>query len=162
MAGSSSTEIRFYHLQRQKIDQALPGLLRKALGGDFRILVHGRDMKQVQALDRHLWTAQPEDFLPHGAGETSDKDPHAARQPIWISPQKEAPNQANLLIELDGLEIDQDQIGRYDLICFMFEDWDTDRVQEARKSWKSLKNLGIYKLSYWQQNDNAGWECAEG
>ena len=145
-------EIRFYHLQKQKVDAALPGLLKKALDGDYKILVHAPDAASVKTLDKHLWTYHPDSFLPHGSG----KDEHPEKQPIWLSDTREAPNSPNLLVELDALDLDT--LNGYELICLMFEDWQEERVKAARTAWKSLKNSGDYTLSYWQQTDTGGWE----
>ena len=146
------SEIRFYHLQNQKIEQALPGLIKKALDGNFKILVHMEQEAQLKSLDTHLWTYHPDSFLPHGSG----KDAYPECQPIWLDTKREGPNTPNLMIELADLDIDG--ISGYDLICLMFEDWDANRKSAARSAWKSLKETGEHTLSYWQQTDTGGWE----
>ena len=146
------TEIRFYHLQKQNVQQALPGLLKKALDGDFKILVHTHSKEHTNTLDKHLWVYHPDSFLPHGCGN----DEHADQQPIWIDAAYDPPNNPNLMVELDTL--DQEHLKNYKLVCLMFEDWDEQRKANARSTWKSLKDSGEYDLSYWQQTENGGWE----
>ena len=146
-------EIRFYNLQSQSVEQALPSLLRKALEGGHKILVRGQDSKQITHLDKHLWTFHPESFLPHG----TDKDSHADRQPILLSTRTEKLNNAGVRIELGDIDIENP--GDEALICLMFEDWDEQRKSNARKAWKHLKeNAGTFDLSYWQQSESSGWE----
>ena len=146
------TEIRFYHLQRQSVEQTLPALLKKALDAGHKILVHGRDSKQIANLDKHLWTYRPDSFLPHG----TDKDPDPENQLILLSTKTDALNQANVRIELGGL--DSENPGSESLICLIFEDWDEQTKIKARDTWKSLKEKsGEYTLSYWQQSESGGW-----
>ena len=147
------TEIRFYHLQRQSVEQALPALLKKALDGGHKIMVHGRDSKHISNLDKHLWTYHPDSFLPHG----TENDPDPERQPILLTTQTSAPNQASVRIEL--AELDAENPGSESLICLMFEDWDEKTKASARDAWKALKDKdGQYSLSYWQQSESSGWE----
>ena len=62
------TEIRFYHLQKQRLEDALPALLEKARERGHRIVVQAGSPERVKALDSLLWTYRPESFLPHGSG----------------------------------------------------------------------------------------------
>ena len=143
-------EYRFYHLQKHKLDQALPGLVRKAYEGGHKILIHCRDENHVKALDKHLWTFHPESFLPHANG----KDKNAEQQPVLLDTKWDTPNQASVLIELD--RISPQTTGKFDMICLMFEDWDEDRKKAARDIWRELKENPDLELSYWQQSESAG------
>src|SRR5579871_5131862 len=57
------TEIRFYHLQRQRLEDALPALLEKGRERGYRIVVQAATPERVRALDALLWTYRPESFL---------------------------------------------------------------------------------------------------
>ena len=93
-----STEIRFYHLTSKSLDQALPEILTKALSGERRILVKTGDEKQLSRMNEHLWTFDPNSFLPHG----TEKDGHSEDQPIFLTAKDENPNGAEILILTDG------------------------------------------------------------
>jgi len=92
-----TTEIRFYHLQTQNIPQALPAILAKALAGNRRIVVKGTNEKQIEKLNEHLWTYQPDSFLPHGLVGSED----AGRVGIGWGQDPQAHD--DLLINLDLL-----------------------------------------------------------
>ena len=57
------TEVRFYHLQRQRLEEVLPALLEKARERGHRIVVQAGAPERVKALDALLWTYRPESFL---------------------------------------------------------------------------------------------------
>jgi len=61
------TEIRFYHLQTQTPEAALPQILQKALAGERRIVIRMADDKAVEKLNDLLWTFSASSFLPHGS-----------------------------------------------------------------------------------------------
>lgn len=144
------TEIRFYHLEHQTLEEALPPLLSKALEKGNRITVKAPHNNAVEALNKHLWTWNPGSFLPHGAS----KDGRAADQPIWLTDQDENPNNADVLILIDGAESAiQDQ---FELCCEVFNGNHPESLQNARSRWKVYKD-GPYTLTYWQQGPR-GWE----
>ena len=60
-------EFRFYHLERRRLDQALPDILEDALGHKLRAVVQAPSSERVEALNEQLWTFSDESFLPHGA-----------------------------------------------------------------------------------------------
>ena len=56
------TEIWFYHLQRQTLDQALPNLIEKALERGWRVAVQAASEERLEALDQHLWIQSDASF----------------------------------------------------------------------------------------------------
>lgn len=145
------TEIRFYHLQRTSLEQALPVMLEKTLERDWRAVVMARSVERVESLCGLLWNYRNEGFLPHGSTE----DGNAALQPIWLTDQDENPNNASVLFLTDGAVTEN--IGMYDLCCELFGDSDAETVSAARGRWSAYLNAGHY-LTYWQQNSAGGWE----
>lgn len=144
------TEIRFYHLQNQSLEQALPALVSKAYENGHRIVIKSAS-DRIEKINEHLWTYKPESFLPHG----SAKDGNAEKQPIWITDKDENPNDADLLIltnnqSCEGLE-------NYKLVCEMFDGRIDEDVQAARARWKAHKDSG-HNLTYWQQTPQGGWD----
>jgi DNA polymerase-3 subunit chi len=143
------TEIRFYHLQRQSLFDVLPSLLEKARERGHRVVVQAGSPERVKALDALLWTYRPESFLPHGAAGTG----MAEDQPIWLTAIEECPNQADVLILVDGAAAD---VAHYALCCEVFDGLDETSLTAARGRWMQYKAAG-YALTYWQQGDR-GWE----
>jgi DNA polymerase-3 subunit chi len=144
------TEVRFYHLTRQPLEEALPALLEKARERGHRIVVQAGSEARVKALDGLLWTYKPESFLAHGSAASGS----AADQPIWLTAAEECPNRADVLILVDGATADP---APYTLCCEIFDGADDDAVAAARKRWTACKAAG-HAITYWQQGERGGWE----
>jgi len=149
-----ATEIRFYHLQRSRLETALPQLLQRVLGRGMRAVVLAGSPERAEALNQQLWTYDEATFLPHGAASDGD----AAFQPIWLTENDENPNGAKVLMLVDGAV--SDKLADFELVCEMFDGNDPEALDAARKRWKEYQALGI-PLTYWQQTAN-GWEQKAG
>ena len=147
------TEFRFHHLERLRVDQALPHLLERAYEGGRRIVVRVPSDEIVAALNDRMWTYDDASFLPHGAAR--DGDP--ASQPIFLTALAENPNRATVLVMLPGAEASPEDRA-FEEIVFLFDGRDERAVAEARARWKSLRDEGR-TLSYWREGDD-GWERA--
>lgn len=144
------TEVRFYHLTRFSVKQALPELLEKSLARGFRSVVRVANDGEVETLSDYLWAHKVDRFLPHG----SSRDGHAERQPIWVTAQEDRPNAAQALFLFPGAP--GGDYHAYELVCDLFDGTsDTERVA-ARMRWKTYQSLGL-PITYWQQTEN-GWE----
>jgi DNA polymerase III subunit chi len=146
------TEIRFYHLEQRRIDQALPPLLEHALEEGRRVLVRASSDEMVAALNERLWTYDDASFLPHGAA--GDGDP--MEQPIFLTSKVENPNAATMLVQLSGAEASE---ADFDLVVLMFDGRDEAALAHARGEWRRLKDQGR-TISYWRESDEGGWEQA--
>ncbi|MCB9990349.1 MAG: DNA polymerase III subunit chi [Rhodospirillales bacterium] len=145
------TEIRFYHLQTQSLEQALPQILGKAYAGGRRIVVRTNDAAAAQRLNDHLWTYRADSFLPHG----SAKEGYAEDQPVWLTDRDENPNKADVLILTGGTA--SEKLSDFTLCCELFDGRDELAVTAARSKWKTYKDAG-FDLTYWQQNEAGGWD----
>jgi DNA polymerase-3 subunit chi len=145
------TEVRFYHLTRTSLEQALPQLLERALERDWRAVVMAGTEARVEQLNQHLWTYDEKGFLPHG----SAKDGYADRQPVWLTTQDENPNGAHVAFLVDGAGTQQPEA--FGLIAEMFDGNDPEAVQGARQRWKAYRKGG-HELTYWQQDDRGRWK----
>lgn len=149
------TAIRFYHLQTQRLDQALPLLLEKAREQGHNIVVMMDNNTEVERMVGHLWTYKADNFLPHGA----KKDGYDDQQPIWITDQDENPNKASVLFLTQGRT--SSDIGDYDLCCEVFDGRNNEAVSQARTRWAAYKEQG-YDLTYWQQSETGQWNKQAG
>ena len=95
-----ATEVNFYHLTRSSLEDALPRLLVKTLQAGERAVVMLGSAERVDSLNTHLWTYDPNGFLPHG----SVRDGEADRQPVWLTHLDENPNGAAFLFVADARE----------------------------------------------------------
>lgn len=144
------TEVRFYHLERSGIEQVLPGLISKALENGHRIVVKTTDDREAERLNDHLWTYDPNSFLPHG----TKKEGFADKQPVWLTSNDDNPNSADVLILTPSTESNEQ--AKYKLCCEMLDGRDEDAVNAARARWKKYKDDG-FTITYWQQGAK-GWE----
>jgi DNA polymerase-3 subunit chi len=147
------TEIRFYHLTRTRLEDALPKLLEKALERGLHALVLAGSDDRVEALTQHLWTYDERGFLPHG----NKHDGHADRQPIWLTAADENPNGARVAFLVDGAATER--FADYDIVAELFDGGDAEAVQTARRRWTRYKQAG-FGLTYWKQTDRGRWEKA--
>jgi DNA polymerase-3 subunit chi len=143
------TEIRFYHLTRKSLEHVLPELLEKTLARGSKAVVMAGSAERVEALTQYLWTYNPNNFLPHG----SAKDGYAELQPIWLTPQDERPNEADILFLADGAQ--SERVDEYQRVCEIFDGNNEEALAAARKRWAAYKANG-HELSYWQQGER-GW-----
>ena len=145
------TEVRFYHLQKQTLDQALPLILEKVYQTKKNAVVHMADEKEVTRMNDVLWKYKPHSFLPHGCKKTG----HAKNQPIWLTNKSENPNQSSTLI-LTQNTLEED-LGSYELCCEMLNGHDDTAIQGARTRWKDYKEQG-FDVTYWYQSETGKWE----
>ena len=149
----SRPEIRFYHLQTQSLERALPALVAKAYGGGHRIHIRVADDKTAKTLSDAIWAHGQNSFIPHG----TEKDGTPEHQPIWISTSEDNANDATTLIITNGAEINADAAREFTLICDMFDGNNDAALSAARTRWKSYKEMEC-TLTYWQQNERGGWD----
>src|SRR5947199_3214223 len=119
-------EIGFYHLLSMPLERALPRLLERARSQGHRIVIRAASSERVEHLNALLWTYDDTSFLPHG----SARDGNPASQPIWLSDQAESPNDASMLILIDG--VDADDLGAFTLCGDQFDRHDPMAVEAAR------------------------------
>jgi len=147
-------EARFHHLERRRVDQALPRLIERAREEGRRVVVRASSDEMVAALNEPLWTYDDASFLPHGAA--GDGDPMT--QPVFLTCEAGNPNAATMLVRLTGAEAGEAD-GAFDLVILLFDGRDEAALAHARGEWRRLKDEGR-AISYWRESDEGGWERA--
>jgi len=143
--------IDFYHLTSRPLEKVLPAICEKLVGAGERLLVVAGE-GQAEALDRDLWAYGPETFLPHAR----TGGPRDAAQPILIATSPAPPaNAARNVAIADGLW--RDEALAFDRIFYFF---DSATIDQARSSWRALKDRSESERHYWKQDENGRW--AEG
>jgi DNA polymerase-3 subunit chi len=145
------TEVRFYHLQTSPLERALPKLLEKVLEAGHRAVLLAGSEERVASLNGHLWTYEERSWLPHG----SAADGNAAEQPLYLTCQEENPNQADVLVLIDG--VTPAFTGDFSIAIDMFDGRNEDALAAARGRWRACVEKQ-YEVTYWQQGERGGWE----
>ena len=143
--------VLFYHLTESVLEDALPGLLERSLGRGWRAVVQTGTGERRDALDAHLWSFRDDSFLAHG----TDRDPHAAEQPVLLTTAGANPNSARIRFLVDGAV--PPDLSAYERVVFMFDGHDAVQVEAAREHWKAMK-AGGHTVTYWQQTPDRRWE----
>lgn len=145
------SEVYFYHLTRQRVDQALRPLLGKCLANGWRVLIRGREEAEIRQLDDALWQGPAEEFLPHGlAGAAQEAD-----QPVLMALEGHKA-QHDCLICVGGSAVTADEVLASKRVCILFQDDNGLHMQTARSQWRSPTEAGI-AAKYWSQAQG-NWE----
>jgi DNA polymerase-3 subunit chi len=145
------TEILFYHLQGQRLENVLPALLEKSLQRGWRVAVQGASEERIEALDAHLWTYRDDGFLPHGTW----REQQAAAQPVLLTLTESNPNGSNVRILIEGAPMPADP-ENYQRIVLLFDGDDEEAVAAARLHWNEAKAKG-FDVTYWQPDESGRW-----
>jgi DNA polymerase-3 subunit chi len=145
------TEILFYHLQGQKLENVLPALLEKSLERGWKVVVQGSTEERIEALDAHLWTYRDDGFLPHGTWRESE----AAQQPVLLTCNDGNPNSGTVRFLIDRAPLPVD-VERYQRIVLLFDGEDEEAVAAARAHWSDVKAKGL-EATYWQTDEQGRW-----
>jgi DNA polymerase III subunit chi len=146
------TEVLFYHLKGQTLEQVLPALLQKSLERGWRVVVQACSDERVEALDAHLWTWRDDAFLPHGTW----RDAAAAEQPVLLTVNEENPNGAIVRFLVEGAAM-PGNASAYQRIVLAIDGGDADAVETARLRWGEAKAAG-FDVTYWLADENGRWQ----
>ena len=150
--GGPMTEILFYQLNGQKLEQVLPPLLQRSLERGWRVVVQASSDDRVEALDAHLWTWRDDTFLPHGTWREAE----AAEQPVLLTVNGENPNGATVRFLVDGAAVPSDAAA-YQRLVLLFDGDDPEALETARTNWAEAKNGG-FDVTYWRTDENGRWQ----
>lgn len=145
------TQIGFYHLTTSPLERALPRLLSKILEAGHRIVVMAGSSDRVEWLNDLLWTFSPDSWLPHG----SRRDGTAAEHPVWLTDNEENPNNADILVLIDG--VSPQQVAVFSRCLVLFDGMDETALARARSQWKEWQEQQ-HELVYLQQTESGGWK----
>jgi DNA polymerase III subunit chi len=144
-------EVWFYHLEREPVENVLPGLLARGLQRELRMAVQGTDSARLAALSDRLWGHEDVAFLAHGGAD----DPAPEDQPIYLSIDGASPNKANYRFFVDGAE--PESVEGLVRASIMFDGNMEDSLTQARALWKRFKAEG-HAISYWKQDNEGRWK----
>jgi DNA polymerase III subunit chi len=146
------TEILFYQLKGQTLEQVLPPLIVRSLERGWRVAVQASSDERIEALDAHLWTWRDDSFLPHGTW----RDTEAAEQPVLLTVNEENRNRADIRFLVEGAEMPADA-SAYQRLVLLFDGDDPEALETARTRWAKAKNEG-FDVTYWRTDENGRWQ----
>ena len=135
-------QVDFYQLAGAPPEQIIASIAEKVLEQDGRLIVVAEEETFLARLDRQLWDQGGASFLPHGLAGNSDD----ARQPILLSNNADAPNQARNMLIADGVW--REAALTYDRSFYLF---DAASLEAARLAWKLLAGREGVERRYWAQ-----------
>jgi DNA polymerase-3 subunit chi len=146
------TEVLFYHLKGQTLEQVLPPLLQKSLERGWRVVVQASSDERIDSLDAHLWTWRDDTFLPHGTW----RDNEAAEHPILLTVNEANLNSAGVRFLVEGAGMPADA-SSYQRLVLLFDGDDPEAVEMARTRWSEAKAAG-FDVTYWQADERGRWQ----
>lgn len=144
-------EVRFYHLQRQSLEEALPKLVEKVCDAGLRTAIKVPNSDTMASLDAALWEFSPSSFIPHGVAGGNFEDKH----PVYITEGDDNPSAATVQLLVNAVSSEQTEA--FDKCLYMFDGRDEKIVAAARQAWKRMSEWD-WEMSYWQQRETGGWE----
>ena len=135
-------QVDFYQLAGTPPEQVIASIADKVLESDGRLLIVAEEEAFLARLDRILWDQASTGFLPHGLAGGADD----ARQPILLSTNPDAPNQARNMLIADGTW--REAALTYDRSFYLF---DNSTLDGARLAWKLLAGREGIERRYWAQ-----------
>lgn len=146
----------FYHLRQRPCEHALAQLLEKCLERGWRAVVEIDDQRQLDALNTALWTYDDAAFLPHG----SAADGFAEDQPIYLTLDKDNPNQAAVRFYIGAALPARDQIAAltadYQRLIAIISENSHGEMVKVDQLRDGLKNNAI-DVTCWRDNGKEGW-----
>jgi DNA polymerase-3 subunit chi len=139
--------VDFYHLASSPIERVLPRICERLLDEGARLLVVA-EAPLLDQLDAQLWTYRRDAFLPHGRGDAGEP----GNQPVLLSDACEPLNGAGNIALADGRW--RDEALGFERAFYFF---DTGHIDEARDSWRALKDRADVERRYWKQDANGKW-----
>jgi len=137
-------QLDFWQLSRDPVERVVALIAERARGAGERLLVVSKDAGQREAISRALWDGKPEAFLAHG--ETGA--PHASRQPILLSAECDAVNEARYLVLADGTW--REPAEAFERVFLLFGEAGTPA---ARAVWRQFDGREDVQRSYYAQED---------
>ncbi len=151
MTSETKTDVLFYHLERQPLQQVLPTMLERVVERGWRAVVQSGSEERLEALDLALWTYKDDSFLAHGTAKDGSPD----AQPIFLTTADDNPNRAGVRFLVDGAVAAS--FAGYARVVYLFDGRDAEAVATARQQWKAARSAGC-EVTYWQQSPAGRWE----
>jgi DNA polymerase III subunit chi len=144
------SEVWFYHLERQPLEQVLPRILAGMSARGDKVSIHANERTVLEDLSKRLWAHDDMSFIAHGFAD----EVGAQTQPMLLAVGAEGlshPYRAHI----NGCA--PSEVASAIRTMIFFEGADEAQVQMARTQWKTFRADG-HDVKYWKQNENGRWE----
>ncbi len=142
------SEVLFYHLTASRVERTLPQVLGMSLERGWRVVIRVGSRPALERLDEAIWTFDRSAFLPHGVSPGKN----SARQPICLTLETGNPNQAEVLMLVEGARARPEEMAGFTRTCLFFDGSDPAAVDAARGDWRAVVAAG-HTAVYWAQDD---------
>jgi DNA polymerase-3 subunit chi len=137
-------QLDFWQLSRDPLERVVAQIAERARGAGEKLLVVAADDAQRSTMSDALWAAKPAAFLANGEAEA----PHAARQPILLSRDCAAANDARYLVLADGEW--RAEAEAFERVFLLFGE---AAVDAARAVWRQFDGREDVERSYYAQEE---------
>lgn len=127
-----------------QLDVFLATFLHKLYSMDKRVLVRCPDAERAGRVSNVLWRIPSEGFLPHS---TVNEDLPTDIQPVYLTAEKGNPNQADILMRLNG---SSDNTEGFNEIIEFFGGLESEK-EAARKRWVLAKETNTPRRLFMQE-----------
>jgi DNA polymerase III subunit chi len=145
-----SCEVWFYHLEKRRVEQELPGLLQRGLERQISMAVVSAQPEKLKALSNTIWDHGETAFIVHALAD----EPHASQQLICLCTDDQVPNDANFRFYVEGAE--PASLNGLARASILFDGNDETSVSQARALWKRFKAESA-TIKYWKQDAEGRW-----
>lgn len=139
--------VDFYHLAASPLERVLPQICEKVLAQGNRLLIVAEEAL-LERLDAQLWDYARDAFLPHGRSDA----PSPEAQPILLAAQPAPANGATNIVLADGRW--RDEALAFERSFYFF---DNSHIDEARGTWRALRDRPEAESRYWKQDERGKW-----
>lgn len=118
-----------------------------------KVVVKTEDEQQSAALNKGLWLISQKAFIPHAM----KGHPLLEEQPIYITDTDERPNEASVLVYLDGaVERPVADASFYDILIYVFNQDDAGKCTNMLKLAQDHAKKGL-SVDYRRQDEKGVW-----
>ncbi len=140
-------KVDFWQLSRDPVERVVAMIAQRVIENGERLLVVTDDAGQRHHIATALWESSPEAFLANGKAD----EPHSERQPILLSDNCDAPNEASHVIFADGQW--REAASGFERSFLLFGE---ATLEDARACWRSLDQIENLERSFFRQ-DQGKW-----
>ena len=137
-------QLDFWQLSRDPVERVVALIAERTRGAGEKLLVVAEDAEQRAAMSRMLWDTKPEAFLANGDATA----PHAARQPILLSPDCTPENGARYVVLTDGFW--REGAEAFERVFLLFGE---AGAEGARGIWRQFDGREDVQRSFYAQED---------
>lgn len=141
-------EVSFYNFYHP-LEQYLPRLIDKIYNLGQGIIIFNKKQEVIDILNDVLWTFSNRIFLPHG----SNKELFPEKQPIYLTTNIENPNNAEIFIAVNDLDITNYDLKDFKKLLYVFNDVDLDKANKLSKKYQDLAII----VSFFKQEKDGNW-----